>query len=133
MEGRAPLGFPYIQNEPEYLKLAQETIIDAQLKCKIQNDHLNQIKQLIKERRTIQREHEILKDFKPLLTQVMGFNEYFKQTEITEEKYAIALSLEPTAEEINMIPHELEKKSTELEITLMDLKVMTQKYTKGKK
>ena len=45
----------------------------------------------------------------------MGINEYLKQTEIIEEKYAIALSLEPTAEEINMIPHELEKKSTKLE------------------
>ena len=63
----------------------------------------------------------------------MGINEYLKQTETNKEKYAIALSLEPTAEEINEIPHELEKKSTELEITLMDLKVMTQKYTQGKK
>ena len=79
---RAP---PYIQNEPEYFKLAQETIIDAQLKCKIQNDHLNQIKQLINKRRTIQREHKILKDFKPLLTQVMRHNEYFNQLELAEE------------------------------------------------
>ena len=134
LEGKAPLGPPpYIQNEPEYFKLAQETIIDAQLKCKIQNEHLNHLKKLINTRRDIQREHEILKEFKPLLTQVLGINEYLKQIEPNEEKYAIALSLEPTAEEINEIPHELEKKSTELEITLMDLKVMTQKYTKGKK
>ena len=81
----------------------------------------------------MQREHETPKYVKPLLTQVMGHNEYFKQLELAEERYAIALSFEPTAEEINMIPHEVEKKSTELEITLMDLKVMTQKYTKGKK
>ena len=80
----------------------------------------------------MQREHETLKDFNPLLTPVMGHNEYFKQIELVEETYAIALSLEPTAEEINMIPHKVEKKSTKLWITLMHLKVMTQKYTKGK-
>ena len=43
LEGKAPLGPPYIQNEPEYLKVAHETMIDAQLKCKKQSDELNVI------------------------------------------------------------------------------------------
>ena len=46
-----------------------------------------------------------------------------------KEEYAIALSLEPTMEEINNLPSD-NKKGTELEMILMELKDLTINFTK---
>ena len=48
------------------------------------------------------------------------------------EKYVIALSLEPTMEEINNLPAEV-RKGTELETVLMQFKNLTTRYVKKQK
>ena len=54
-----------------------------------------------------------------------------EQFEQAKEQYAIALSLEPTMEDINNLPSEVNK-GTELETVLMQLKVLTLEYCKKK-
>ena len=53
--------------------------------------------------------------------------EYQARIQDAQEQYAIALSLEPTVEEISYLPTEV-KKGTELGIVLMKLKVFTLEY-----
>jgi hypothetical protein len=50
--------------------------------------------------------------------------EQLRALEDTKEQYVIALSLDPTMEEINNLPSEVDK-GTELETVLMQLKVLT--------
>ena len=45
---RAP---PYIQNDPKYVNLAEEVIIEAQLKCKQNKDLANNYREVIKDRK----------------------------------------------------------------------------------
>ena len=52
---------------------------------------------------------------------------YFAKLHEAQEKYALALSLEPTVEEISYLISEV-KKGTELEVVLMNLKVFTLEY-----
>jgi len=54
---RAP---PYIQNDPKYVKLAEETIIESQLKCKKDVELANSFRLLIKNRRDKENRIEIL-------------------------------------------------------------------------
>ena len=57
--------------------------------------------------------------------------EYLAILNDAKEQYALALSLEPTVEEISYLPSEVQK-GTELEVVLMKLKVFTLEYLKKK-
>ena len=56
---------------------------------------------------------------------------YLAMLEEAKEQYALALSLEPTVEDIIYLPSEV-KHGTELEVILMKLKVFTMEYLKKK-
>ena len=53
-------------------------------------------------------------------------------TELIKEEYAIALSIEPSMEDINNLPSE-HKKGTEVEKILMELRILPQDSTKNRK
>ena len=72
----------------------------------------------------------ILANFKSTYTKIYGINNYFKELDKTREDLAISISLEPTAEEINIMESSCEKKSTELEMIIMELKLLTTIYAK---
>ena len=127
---RAP---PYIQNDPKYVKLAEETIIESQLKCKKDDELINSYKLQIKNRRDNENKVEILEKFKLTFSNMYGVNTYLEELNMAKEDLAISMSLEPTAEDINKMESSCEKKSTELEMILMDLKLLTTKYAKETK
>ena len=65
--------------------------------------------------------------------ELYGANTYFKELDKPREELAISVSLEPTAEEINIMKSSCEKMSTELEMILMELKLLTTRYAKDLK
>ena len=75
----------------------------------------------------------ILTDFKTTYIKLYGANNYFKEQYTAREDLAISVSLEPTAKEINIMESNCEKKSMELEMILMELKLLTTKYAKEQK
>ena len=66
-------------------------------------------------------------------SKIYGINNYLKEINKAKEDLAISMSLEPTAEDINKMESSCEKKSMELEMILMELKLLTTKYAKEQK
>ena len=119
---RAP---PYIQNDKLYHKLASRVIIDTILENKVSNEECEFFKRCLVTKRS--EEEKYLQ----LLDSEEQTDEYQARIQEAQEQYAIALSLEPSVEEISNLPTEV-KKGTELEIVLMKLKVFTLEYLKKK-
>ena len=124
---RAP---PYIQNDPKYVKLAEEVIIETQLNCKKDENLVNTYRKLINNRREKENSINMLTDFKFTYTKIYGISNYLKELDKAREDLAILMSLEPTAEDINKMESSCEKKSTEIEMILMELKLLTTRYAK---
>ena len=119
---RAP---PYIQNDKLYHKLASKVIIDTILENKVVNEVSEHFKNYLISKRCKEEEYLLL------LESGEQTEEYQAKLQYAQEQYAIALSLEPTVEEISNLPAEV-KRGTELEIVLMKLKVFTLEYLKKK-
>ena len=127
---RAP---PSIQNDCNYVKLAEDVILESQLKCKKDVKLANNYRNLTKTRKDKESKVEILNTFKYTFSKIYGINAYLDEINKAKEDLAITVSLEPTAEEINSMESSCEKKSTELEMILMELKQLTTKYSKNLK
>merc|ERR1712059_200771 len=121
---------PYIQNDPKYVKLANDVIIESQLKCKKDINLANHYRDLVKSKNNKVSKVELIETFKYTYSQIYGINTYLDEINKANEDLAIATSLEPTAEEINLMETNCEKKSTALEMILMELKQLTTKYAK---
>ena len=72
----------------------------------------------------------MLNNFKYTFSKIYGINDYLNEINKAQEDLAISMSLEPTAEDINAMESSCEKKSMELEMILMELKLLTTKYAK---
>ena len=112
---RAP---PYIQNDKIYHKLASRVIADTILENKVSDEKCEFFKRCLLTKRSSEEK------YLQLLESEEQTEEYQARLQEAQEQYAIALSLEPTVEEISHLPTEV-KKGTELEIVLMKLKVFT--------
>ena len=102
--------------------MIQDCTIDAQMRCKTASYKKEAMITLINYRRTTQKIHDDLAE-----NPQCGYPEPWKEK--IKEEYAIALSLEPTMEEINDLPSD-NKKGTELEMILMELNDLTINFTK---
>ena len=105
-------------------------IIESQLKCKKDINLANQYRDLHKTKNDKESKVELIETFKYTYSQIYGINTYLDELNKAKEDLAIATSLEPTAEEINSMESGCEKKSTELEMILMELKQLTTRYAK---
>ena len=92
---RAP---PYIHNDKLYHKLASRAIIDTILENKIANEESNFFKKCLISK--ISKEENYLQ----LLDNGEQTEEYQAKVQEAQVQYAIALSLEPSVEEISNLP-----------------------------
>ena len=122
---RAP---PFIQNDPIYTKLAEECILNAQLKYKSNATKVAEYIKLVNDRKDTKQLVEI-----PTYVNYYDISTYINRVEEANEILSYWLSLEPTAGEINKMPNNVAKKGTELEMVLMELKTLTTNYAKTKK
>ena len=100
----------YIQNDPKYVKLAKEVIIDIQLNCKKYDNLVETNRKLINDRRHKDYLFNIHSDFKPTYIEMYAANGYYRELDQTKENLAISVSIEPTAEYINIMETSCEKK-----------------------
>ena len=114
---------PFIQNNEEYSKMVIDRIIDAQMRCKTTSNKKEEMMTLIENRRNLQ------KIYNGIMENTKCYY-YEPWVEKVKEDYAIALSVEPTMEEINDLPSD-NRKGTELEMILMELKDLTITFTKN--
>ena len=67
-------ALPFIQNDPIYVKLANEVIIDTQLNCKSNATKVKFLEELVNVRRNTQLQFKILNEFKTTLISIYGAN-----------------------------------------------------------
>ena len=70
----------------KYVKLARETIIDDQPKCKKDSFKTPSYKDLINSRWKAQKDMETLNDYKMMLNKFLYPNKYFKDVEEAKDK-----------------------------------------------
>ena len=126
---RAPTN---IHNDAKYIELARECMIEAQLRCKTDTEQKKLYISCIADRRNackVVRNNELFtKTFKT----IYGNKKHKEQAFHDNLKYAIALSLEPTMDDINNMESNV-RKGTELEMVLMELKQLTTRYAKDQR
>ena len=93
-------------------------------------DLVKTYEKLIKKCRDNEIVFQNLNDFKPTFIKFYGTNSHTQYLNKAADILALSMFLEPTVEDINMIESSCGKECTELEMILMELKLLTTRYAK---